>query len=197
MHKTGELDPLKEYRVFTGIQLPRTLGERIASAFNFFNPFPDDAKWVNFKTIHFTIHFFNKLSVSQINELINLTKNITVNTLNFRLQLESLGFFPNKKAPRVLWWGIKKLDELMMLQKQLSNSYSQNGFSLEMRDYIPHATLARFKEPIRLRAEDIKKVEEVWALSGEEFFASEIKLYKSPAGPDGYEALETFKLASG
>lgn len=191
-----ELDPNKNHRVFTGIQLPGDLSQLIERKLKNYDPFKDAVRLANFKTIHFTLHFFSSLTVGKIEQLNAITSKIAQKWNVFNLRLQEPGFFPNEGHPRVFWWGIEHSEELMGLQKELNDEYYKNDFPLEKRKYIPHLTIGRFKKPIHLKEGETERLKEKWKLGGEKFKAAEIKLFKSPQGPDGYESLQVFPLKS-
>ena len=159
-----------------------------------YNPFKNTIRLVKFKTIHFTLHFFSSLSCEKIEELVKVTKGVTSKHEGFKLTLEEPGFFPNERRPRVFWWSVRYSQELMDLQKELNDEYAKKKYPLEKRSFIPHVTIGRFKERILLRQGEKDRLREKWKLSGEKFKVTEVKLFKSPAGPEGYETLQVFPL---
>jgi len=184
----------KTSRVFTGIELPQSLGQELEKAVTDFNPFEDSLRLVRFQGIHFTLHFFANLSEEKIKELQILTQEISAGVPGFTLELGKPGVFPTDRAPKVLWWGIKASRELSELQSSLNQLYRKHEFEVEERPYVPHLTVGRFRKRINMRDIDFPSLENKWKLTGKQFEVTEIKLFKSPAGPAGYEVLKTFKF---
>ncbi|WP_461206007.1 RNA 2',3'-cyclic phosphodiesterase [Clostridium sp. DL1XJH146] len=58
------------------------------------------------------------------------------------IDIYKLGSF-KRKNKEIVWAGIKKNEELILLQKELRKLLNNSGFSFENRDYTPHITLGR------------------------------------------------------
>jgi 2'-5' RNA ligase len=186
----------KHLRVFTAIQLPSGLGQLLEQKTKDYNPLGDAVRLVNFKTIHFTLHFFSSISQEKLKELIETTELVTRGVNGFSLEFDEPGFFPSARNPRVFWWGLRRSEALLSLHKRLDGAYSAKDLPLEKREYIPHLTIGRIKKPVILNEDEKKRLSRKWRLAGEGFEVSELKLFKSPAGPEGYETLKVFPLRS-
>src|SRR5258706_14139386 len=107
-------------RVFTAIQLPPEISLSVEKGFQSYKPFESAVRWVNFKTIHSTIHFFSNLTDSQIKDLTDVSDDIISKFNSFPFTLKDPGFFPDSRHPRVFWWGIEVCNPLEALHQKLS-----------------------------------------------------------------------------
>lgn len=137
---------------------------------------------------HLTLKFLG--DVEDPEKVIEALKKVKFNTFN--LSYDSLGTFPDNARPRVVWIGFKDCEELMDLQKSISENLPEFA---DDYDYSPHLTLARVKH---LSAEDmdfLKAWIEAQKVPEMSFKVDSFYLYKSVLKPEGpvYERLETFK----
>ena len=102
-----------------------------------------DAHWVLETDFHLTLAFLGEVSPHQIEGLVDIAT--VVRPPPFRLELESVGVFPTRGRPRVLWAGVKKEPRLVALQRMLRTELGKSGLSLEKRKFHPHVTLARIE----------------------------------------------------
>jgi 2'-5' RNA ligase len=63
------------------------------------------------------------------------------------LRLQGLGAFPEVEAARVLWIGIQENQALLNLQSRVAADLEKAGFAKSEREYNPHLTIARFRNP--------------------------------------------------
>ena len=65
----------------------------------------------------------------------------------FVLKIESLGSFPPRGAPRVIWAGITgDVERLSVVEQEVTARLAKVGVPPEARPYSPHLTLGRVKE---------------------------------------------------
>jgi 2'-5' RNA ligase len=115
----------------------------------------------------------------------------------FNLELESVGAFPNARAPRVIWAGIKENPELARLQRNIEKSLSGVGFEPEDRPFTPHLTLCRIKSAQDGRALG-KLLGEVKPEAKAAFPVSSFAFIKSVLKPSGaeYTPIREFALTA-
>jgi len=102
-----------------------------------------DAHWVAESDFHLTLAFLGDVSDHHVSDLVEAAA--VVRTPTFRLELASVGVFPSRGRPRVLWAGVKKEPRLLALQRVLALELRHAGFALEKRKFHPHVTLARIE----------------------------------------------------
>jgi 2'-5' RNA ligase len=111
----------------------------------------------------------------------------------FDIAIRGLGWFPNPRNPRVFWAGIESSTELTRLAKDTETAVAALGVPVEDRDYHPHLTLARRRDPVpvdRLRA----IVDGLSSADFGSFRASSFFLYLSTAGK--YTKLQEYPFVS-
>ena len=182
-------------RVFTGIPLPGPILEIVQGRCRSSDPFNGSVRWVDLHTVHLTLHFFPSLNEVRVDELSRITRTLLSDVPSFELQLGQPGFFPSLEYPRIFWWGIEGSDDLTRLHSRLSAVYQENGYVLEDRPFKPHFTLGRFGDA-PVPAFDLDRIEKYWALQGRDVPVNKIRLFRSPAGPEGYPAIHDFPLQS-
>jgi 2'-5' RNA ligase len=184
-------------RVFTAVQLPAEISKLAEKGLREFDPFGTSIRWVNFKAIHATLHFFANLTSERVKELGEITEGILQKLNPFSLSLSEPGFFPSESHPRVFWWGVCPSGPLEELHRTLSEAYRQRDFALEERSFTAHFTLGRFRS-LDFRIESLddfnRKLKNSWLLSGQNFQVDRVKLFKSPQGPEGYPVLDEFQF---
>ena len=83
----------------------------------------------------------------------------TISQKKFMIQTTSLGVFPSKKYPRVIWVGVDSTQELYELQKAIDDVLKPLHLPTS-NDFHPHITLARVKLPEQ-RNELLEKVKTI------------------------------------
>jgi 2'-5' RNA ligase len=111
--------------------------------------------------------------------------------------MRGLGFFPNVRAPKVIWCGARQgKSELFALAKLMEEAVAPLGFVPDKQPFSPHLTLARIPamRGVEAMASVVKSHQE--ASLGEAQVES-ITFYKSTLTPDGpiYEALHQWPLS--
>ena len=182
-------------RVFTGISLPEPISETAQERCCSFDPFGGSIRWVDLHTVHLTLHFFPSMSEVRVAELRLITESALAETPSFSLRLGRPGFFPSLDYPRIFWWGIEASEDLTNLHSRLSTVYRERGYELEDRPFKPHFTLGRFGDA-SVPAFDLERIERDWALQGCIVPVNKVRLFRSPAGPEGYPAIHDFPLKS-
>ena len=65
----------------------------------------------------------------------------------FDVVFETLGVFPARGAPRVLWIGVGEgAPELIALERRMAGRVAELGLAVERRAFHPHLTLGRWRD---------------------------------------------------
>ena len=109
--------------------------------------------------VHLTLKFLGGVRPGQVSPIIEATSGVAQAHRSCTLELGSVGVFPNRRSPKVLWVGVEgQLAALIDLHRDLEDALASLGFSREARDFSPHLTLARFRDGAsvadRLRASE-------------------------------------------
>jgi 2'-5' RNA ligase len=103
-----------------------------------------DLKLVEPQNIHVTVRFLGDISQSMV-EKIHAEMQKTQFT-PFKVQIKSLGAFPDLRYPRVVWAGITEgADQLKTVFNQLEPRLRSLGFAPDNKGFSPHLTIARVR----------------------------------------------------
>jgi RNA 2',3'-cyclic 3'-phosphodiesterase len=144
------------------------------------------ATWVNKDRMHLTLHFQADADASTERGLLDSLAH-PIPHPPFNLSFQSLGFFPERGAPRVLWLGIGQgLDRLRGVHHEISRRLGLRDTSRE--PFHPHLTLARFRD--RVSRSRLAEITAFPAVAGPAPI-DRVTLYESRLSPKGptYTAL--------
>lgn len=119
-------------------------------------------RWVHPDLWHVTVQFMGELPEERKYELYRTLEEWQPNVQNLTLRLHGLGAFPAADQARILWLGVQKNQQLLDLQAALAGLLREKGFTFEAREYHPHLTLARLRNP--------QSVTDLVALGGRKHF---------------------------
>jgi len=107
--------------------------------------------WVKPEQLHLTVHFIGQVDTA-LGEQIRAALARPLRAPAFNLTIEGTGTFPPKRPPRVIWAGIGKgIDNLRSVEQEVRGRLDGLVHSTAERDYHPHLTLGRVKNPAGLR----------------------------------------------
>ncbi len=125
-------------RLFTGIQLPSTLVERLAMLASGLAA----ARWIEPENYHVTLNFIGDVDNRQADAVMDVLSGI--DHPPFQLSIDGLDVFGTSK-PRTLYAHIAANAVLDGLQQKQATVLHRLGLVEEARKYVPHVTLARFR----------------------------------------------------
>ncbi|MCI0416442.1 RNA 2',3'-cyclic phosphodiesterase [bacterium] len=181
-------------RLFVAINLPEAIEMKLEEFQHQLKPFARDAKWVNPFGIHLTLKFLGEVKPEQVPEVHKAFEESAQEFGPVNVVVKGCGFFPNERRPAVFWVGVEG-DSLKPLQQSMEERFALQGFEKENREYSPHLTLARFRDPhgrLPLVHEANKRKTNGFG----DFTASEFHLYQSVLKRTGaeYTILKSFSL---
>ncbi|MFH1562954.1 MAG: RNA 2',3'-cyclic phosphodiesterase [Nitrospirota bacterium] len=175
-----------------------------------------DVKWVEPQGMHLTLKFLGNILIGQLESICQMVLEATSNFNQFQLSLSSLGAFPNlsgtrQASPKVVWVGVDKgKEECIQLAKRIDNDLRglpryRLGFPVESKEFFPHLTLGRVKNPRgglpRSRNELSKliaeaRLTELKTKSFGQMFVSKVEVMGSQLTPKGsiYTTLRELEL---
>ncbi|TAL57816.1 MAG: RNA 2',3'-cyclic phosphodiesterase [Nanoarchaeota archaeon] len=89
---------------------------------------------------HMTLKFLGEVKDEKVSGINDSLQRIDFNS--FELTLTKIGFFPSSSKPRVVFVGTKQSNELMELQKKITEALPA---ILDDHEFHPHFTIARVK----------------------------------------------------
>ncbi len=166
-------------RTFIAIEIPEGIRKKVDGLIKSFSEKNLPIKWVKFENLHITLKFLGEIKEEKLSDIHTVLKNIAEKHPAFELNLESLGCFPNKKNPRVLWIGVNQGKKLInQLVLNLEQELLPLGFKKEKR-FHPHLTIGRIKRFCQI--DDILAQKFVCGL----FWVDSLTLFKSTLRPEG------------
>jgi 2'-5' RNA ligase len=152
--------------------------------------------WVPPERMHLTLRFIGEVEDATGAAIIAALR-VPLPIDPFTVRWESLGSFPPRGAPRVLWVGVAEGKErLVQAEAAVSGRLEVLGIPREERPYSPHLTLARVRDPAGLKSRTL--FEGLDSAIGETRVEA-ITLFRSHLSPKGptYVVLERTKLTAG
>ena len=165
------------YRLFVAIDLSE---EAKAAIRALRAPLPG-AKWVAVDQLHVTLRFIGEADEVLFNKIRDTLAGISVP--KFSLILRGVGYFPPKRDPRVLWVGIERNENLLVLRNLVENALFACGIEPEGRSFSPHITIARLKEVSTVVISPFLQKNALFATPS--FPVEEFVLYSSTLAPQG------------
>lgn len=132
-------------------------------------------RWTSPDLWHVTLQFLGEVAEDRDEELRSVFSDWSPKLGNLSLRLQGLGAFPQPAEARVLWVGVKENQQLVGVQQDLGEHLRASSFFPEEREFKPHLTLARFRNPL--------SAQELIQLGGRKHFGDysvqELILFKS------------------
>mgnify|MGYP000066592260 CR=1 FL=1 len=140
--------------------------------------------------MHLTLAFLGDVAVQDLEDLNDGLEAMRVGS--FEVRLLGLGTFG--PGPRTLWAGVAASPELSAVQKKVLSVARAAGVIVERRRFVPHVTLARFREGEGGAVGDVLTQAGAFGLSP--FRVEQVTLYASHLSPSGarYEVLAEYPL---
>jgi 2'-5' RNA ligase len=165
-------------RLFVAIDLPESVANRLEKICHGL----PGARWVKPEQLHLTLRFIGEVDGGSFADIREILGSIKVDP--FTMQLDGVGFFPPRGKPRVIWAGVAKNENLLLLQRKIETTMvRQVGLDPEERKYSPHITLARLNNTPSSRVG--RFMEEYGLFLSEPFTVERFLLYSSVLGKKG------------
>ena len=186
MTRSGE-----RWRLFVATPVPHERLAELGRATEHLRERWPDACFIPAANQHVTLRFLGTTPPGLIAPLGEVLEATAATARPEEISLSGFGAFPKVACARVLWAGIDDPAGLLSgLARAMGVALEGLGFEPEERDYTPHLTLARFRDPVRLT--DLPSN----VPAPEPFTVTEIILYRSHTSSKGarYEPLAHYPL---
>ena len=182
-------------RLFTAIELPEEVLLRLERLVCSLRP-EAQIKWSPLDNLHITTKFIGEWPEARLEELDTALGTLPARN-PFTIEIKKLGWFPNERAPRVVWAGAEGGDALPRLAQDTEERLRTLGAPRENRSYSPHLTLARIKNPTPLQQLRSRMLE-IQDFSFGSFTAEGFVLYRSDPGSNSsiYRKLREYRFES-
>ncbi|MCX7900263.1 MAG: RNA 2',3'-cyclic phosphodiesterase [Methylocystis sp.] len=125
-------------RLFTAFEIPRDVGERLASLRGGLS----GARWIDMENYHITLRFIGDVDDAFARELMNALACIERSEIT--LSVDGLDVFGGDR-PRAIVARVKPDPALIEMQAEQERLVRRLGASPEPRKFTPHVTLARLR----------------------------------------------------
>lgn len=128
-------------RLFVALDIDDSIRNGITQFIDQMRPVAPEARWVRPESLHVTLKFIGEKSEEDAEKIKQILRRIVASAIE--MHLAGYGFFPETRAPRVFWVGIKAGSELTGLAARIDEQLSTLGIPREQHPFHPHLTLAR------------------------------------------------------
>ncbi len=183
-------------RAFVAIPAPRVVkdqAEQVRVQLARANP---DVKWVEYVNYHLTLKFLGDVDEQQLARIRERLRQVSEYCPPFYLKVNGLGFFPNKRKPRVVWMGLDgDLDKAEFLAERIDVYLQDIGFEPE-KSHRFHITLGRVRSERNIdallhQADQLDTVTRSGLFAVQAFYLMESRLSKE--GPE-YKVDQAYAL---
>jgi 2'-5' RNA ligase len=95
---------------------------------------------------HLTLRFLGERPESMVAALERAGAEASAGVRSFAVDLRTIGAFPSNRSPRIVWLGVRTgREELVTLERRLSDALTPLGIPAEARAFVPHVTWRRIR----------------------------------------------------
>lgn len=184
-------------RLFAALPVGDDAIEKLAPLHARLSQSPSILKPVEPGAYHITLKFFGNCDGPLASAVEDAFMHIRPPAAAIRYELRGLGSFPNPRAARVVWCGLRTdAKELLALVEQIEGFAERLGFERENRRFTPHLTLARVRAGRALTEPIVSYLEEHAHTGYGSSAFDRIVLFSSRLRPEGpeYTPLRTIAL---
>jgi 2'-5' RNA ligase len=135
-------------RLFIAVDLGPDVGGAAADALARGRTLAPRAKWVQAENLHLTLVFLGATDDALVPGIGAAIATVAARHPPVSLHVAGAGGFGSARKPRVLWLGIAgEVQALGRIQQELEEALAPFGHVPEKRDFRPHLTLARARDP--------------------------------------------------
>ena len=153
-HLPDTISAMSTIRAFIAVNLPPAVKEaldQVSQTLAQQMP-PRVVRWVKPDRMHLTLRFLGDTAVASLPTLATALDQLTPQHAPFNLHLATLGCFPNRKRPRVIWVGLQgDTTPLHTLKQALDQTLIPHGWQPEEKPFKAHLTIGRIKDSRLLR----------------------------------------------
>lgn len=167
-------------RIFTAIDISDEACQKVSDYIeNLHGEFSNlRVGWERAEKLHLTLKFTGDIDREQLKSLIEAVEATVEQISKFKLQISETGAFPSPRNARILWLGVRdEQGNMQQLNEILETECERKGFEKEKRNFKPHLTIARLREPAKSKELVVKHLRNDFGAI--EFAVSEIVIYES------------------
>jgi len=184
-------------RSFLAFELPPEIKDQVRQVSEQLKKTNMDVRWVRVDNIHLTVLFMGDVREGDISAIAREIEQVCYGFHPFDIFLKGLGFFPDRRRPRVLWAGYDgDIERMSSLRDVLQERLMPFEIKEDKRQFAPHLTLGRFRNPGKGAPVLDETITRYQGLSSTAFRIHELILFKSELRPQGtqYNSLESWTM---
>ena len=135
-------------RLFIAINFPEDVRAAIDTAMAPLRAAEPGVRWVPAERIHLTVKFLGEQPETAVGPLLAALERVGRRFAPIPMELGGLNAFPNLRAPRVVWLGVRADPKLELLHHEVETASAELGYPLEGRAYRAHVTLGRVRDRV-------------------------------------------------
>jgi RNA 2',3'-cyclic 3'-phosphodiesterase len=141
---------VRPLRLFVAVLLNEATRVSLAATIERLRTEAPRVAWVRTENLHLTLKFLGTVADPLVEPVREALGAAAARAGPFDLTLEGLGAFPGHSRPRVIWAGVAAGHEAATaLAGLVDAALAPLGFPPEGREFSPHVTLGRVREPRR------------------------------------------------
>src|SRR5579863_8432824 len=133
-------------RLFCGIDIPAGIKAGLQTLTDRLKPLAK-LSWSPIENLHVTTKFIGEWPEERLPEMHRALAGVP-RPGPIGISVRGLGWFPNERNPRVFWAGLEASPNLYTLARDTEDAVAALGVVKEDREYQPHLTLARRRDPV-------------------------------------------------
>ena len=133
-------------RLFVALSISEDVREKLGTLVRELSAADPAPRWINPGNLHITLKFIGEVSPDRVTAICDALSEVRVNQ-SLNLEFRGLEFFPNARRPSVAWVGIESSPCLALLAGEINRTLVPLGIPSENKPFVPHLTIARFKQP--------------------------------------------------
>lgn len=137
------------------------------------------ARFAALEGLHITLAFLGPADAAEVPALLGLAGRVAGPSRGFTLRTAGTGGFPRPARTRILWLAFEPQPSLASLAERLRAALTAAQVPFDGKPFLPHLTLARFREPVDLGRAAFPALQPVV------FRAGAISLFQSVQEPQG------------
>ncbi len=156
----------------------------------------DQITWVAPHLQHLTLRFLGKTPPQWIDPLQEAIQNCAQQATPFTLELNRLGLFGSRYAPKVIWYGFEEFTLFKNLFEILEPQLIKIGFEPNYGNFVPHISVGRIRK-VENKKRFSEAITKLQPKETQTIHVDQLVLYQSKLHSDGpiYRKLATFPFA--
>ncbi len=186
---------MSSQRIFIAFKAPPGVAAALAEVLMRLRATAPRVRWESPDKFHCTMKFLGSVEIGNTEPIASAVRTMVAGASAFRVTYETIGAFPNRRAPRVVWVGCTEPSGVLAkLRDELEEGLVPFGFEREEKPFKPHITLGRVKDPAD--AKHLTPMLESLTFEPLTVQVNDIVLMKSDLTPRGslYTTLQEFPL---